>query len=791
MSRCMRFAALCVLIAAALVPSACSKRLQNSVGLLNQPPTIQIEAPTVSNGGGEFVTARVHWTATDIDGRVDHYLVTRDLSALSRESGWTTSAERERTLGFRRATSAALVPTQPSRDGFEFLAVRAVDDQGAVSVPATLALFDDNVAPTVTIVSPHPQVLLIPQVPPDLRIRWVGSDPDGPDGRPAKYKYKLWKRDSSLPWNAWLMDPDSLRRQFAPNFSSWDSTCGDSTSVRVTGLDPSYEYLFVITALDAQGAYDPVFSLSKNMLRMHVGWVTGPRITLFNETFQYQYVTGGSPDVVDSSSVVRIQASALRPLTVNWYGDAAVGSVVCCYRWALDIADLRDELPRHNRFDLSHWSAWDLATTSATIDPTGPRAVTGTHRLYVEAQDDFGRLSLGVVEFTLVSPVFDRDLLIVDDTRFQVDMKSTVQPAGRTDSLRAPYGVWPTRAELDTFLFAVGGVRWRMAPAGRLSPQGIFRGYRFDTLGTRRGLADPTLPLDVLGHYRHIVWITDAKGSEATGPPNSLTTPTTTLRYISAMNRQNSLAPWVEGGGKLWALGGGFGNATNSPWNNFTNDSSQTRTYSSGGTRPDLVPGRFMYDLTHWQSEFKCIGPCLARVARAPFPPAGRPGTPLYGLLPAALNPKQPATDPIWPYRMAADFFYGNPAYSVLGSSIEYLSKPNHIIDDWNPAPWCARDVSVLDTLMVATGVLLPAPGANPAVDRIVNPVMTHYRGRECGPVVFSGFDCWTWSRADCASLVDAVLQGIWQLQRDPGTGATVKRRPGPVTTPATPPGSD
>ena len=87
--------------------------------------------------------------------------------------------------------------------------------------------------------------------------------------------------------------------------------------------------------------------------------------------------------------------------------------------------------------------------------------------------------------------------------------------------------------------------------------------------------------------------------------------------------------------------------------------------------------------------------------------------------------------------------------------------------------------------------VLLPAPGANPAVDRIVNPVMTHYRGRECGPVVFSGFDCWTWSRADCASLVDAVLQGIWQLQRDPGTGATVKRRPGPVTTPATPPGSD
>ena len=90
---------------------------------------------------------------------------------------------------------------------------------------------------------------------------------------------------------------------------------------------------------------------------------------------------------------------------------------------------------------------------------------------------------------------------------------SRTQPAGRTDSLTAPAGAWPTRAELDTFLFAVGGVRWRMTLPGMLSPTGIFHGYDFDTLGTRHGLEDPTIPLNVLGRYRHVVWMTDASGS--------------------------------------------------------------------------------------------------------------------------------------------------------------------------------------------------------------------------------------------------------------------------------------
>jgi hypothetical protein len=46
---------------------------------------------------------------------------------------------------------------------------------------------------------------------------------------------------------------------------------------------------------------------------------------------------------------------------------------------------------------------------------------------------------------------------------------------------------------------------------------------------------------------------------------------------------------------------------------------------------------------------------------------------------------------------------------------------------------------------------------------------MTLYRGSECGEVIMTGVDIWSWSRSSCMGLVDGVLQGVWGLQRDPG----------------------
>jgi hypothetical protein len=158
-------------------------------------------------------------------------------------------------------------------------------------------------------------------------------------------------------------------------------------------------------------------------------------------------------------------------------------------------------------------------------------------------------------------------------------------------------------------------------------------------------------------------------------------------------------------------------------------------------------------------------------VSRAPFPIGTWRGAPHYGLLPEVLRFKSTATDPPWPFRS------GNTGAFYRSTDLEYLRAPNAIVADVQTSPRHEVLVPVLDTLMVATGSPLPLPDPNPAIDRRVNPVMTYYHGPDCGPVVFSGFDVWTWSRPDCVQLVDAVLQGIWGLTRTADAGGVASSR--------------
>ena len=72
----------------------------------------------------------------------------------------------------------------------------------------------------------------------------------------------------------------------------------------------------------------------------------------------------------------------------------------------------------------------------------------------------------------------------------------------------------------------------------------------------------------------------------------------------------------------------------------------------------------------------------------------------------------------------------------------------------------------------------LPIPSA---------PVMLYYHGRDNSPFVYTGFDPWAWSQADCQGLVDFVLGDIWKLPKSaPGVRAARSvnaRTPQPVAT--------
>jgi hypothetical protein len=81
---------------------------------------------------------------------------------------------------------------------------------------------------------------------------------------------------------------------------------------------------------------------------------------------------------------------------------------------------------------------------------------------------------------------------------------------------------------------------------------------------------------------------------------------------------------------------------------------------------------------------------------------------------------------------------------------MEFLSLQNFVIEDGQ---------SVLDSLYRMDTFQLPPTPAK----RVC---MTYYHGVENPPVVFSGFDLWSFVRDDCQALVDFVLQDVWGLPK-------------------------
>jgi hypothetical protein len=156
-----------------------------------------------------------------------------------------------------------------------------------------------------------------------------------------------------------------------------------------------------------------------------------------------------------------------------------------------------------------------------------------------------------------------------------------------------------------------------------------------------------------------------------------------------------------------------------------------------------------LFHTAHWRGEARTR--TAARAARN-APLALRPGAPDISALPATLSERTPATDPLPPLRQ-------NATYYATSYAAEVLTRPEPIVEevgrDGADRPVMA---SVLDTLYYALG--------GDALSS--EPVMTYYRGSECGPTVFSGFPLWYFTRSQQIQLVDFVLQRLWGLPRRP-----------------------
>jgi hypothetical protein len=736
-------AALCVLV------PGCAKKTITLPFVAQHGPSLELSQAPVSSTTPYFYSSEIFWTSFDPDGRVEYYLYTLDPpSGANAETTWVRTTENRKTFSFR-SDDPDHNGTLANPGGHHVFAIRAVDNDGNPSPTLAQAFFSYTVAPTVIFIRPRARSILPAVLAPTSTFVWTGTDPDGQrTRRPVQYKYKLFPEDSQdFEWFYLQYVPDSLRHYYAPAFAGWDSIAGDTCQVTIERMIPNKSYAFVVVAFDEAGAYSPVFNFDHNMVNFTCSLVGnfGPKLRLWSDFFDYSYLTGGYN--TDPATFLKIEVPAERVLQFNWVATPENNRVIKQYRWAVDIERLEDNSARTDeRTDWKHWSRWSLVNVSARVGPFEGREGE-FHVLYVEAEDAGGFTSLGAVQFQVIKPTFQRDLLFVDDARRAVDQRSVT----RSDSVLAPGGPWPSRAELDTFFFARGGKRWRSYPTGSLSPPGVFNGYAFDTVATRN-FQGGLVPLAVLGRYRHVVWSTDWARDYVEQPGFRLQM--TQLRIASTAGLANSIAVYSALGGKVWMMGGGaaynsliFGNVT-------INDQGQQTVFSN--VKGELVPGRLPYDFAHWTSQITLGTPSGA--VRNPALEGRWAGAPDYSQLPAELVGRTPELDPQPPLRAPATYYQ----YTYEG---EGITKENEVLEDMDPDPSIDRMEPALDTLYFAYG--------SATLDGM--PIMTYYHGNKHAPFLFSGFPLWYFTRSQGIELADFVLQRMWGLQRAP-----VSRAPRP-----------
>ena len=816
-SQTLRLVALSAVLAtlAAAGLSSCSTKVSGTL-LPNQPPTVELTNAPISKDASNpyFYAYRVNWSGNDPDGRIDHYeyaidpppVVIRDTSKCNNgDTCWISTTKNEEILFFRATQPDSIKGTNPptASDAHTFV-IRAVDNQGARSPYKYRSFYAYTIAPTVSIDNPLPSALLRAQVTPSVRIEWEGQDVDGQfTQKPVKYKYKMLDLDD--PNNlVFLANPDSLRRQeAAKNWAGWDSTSADTQFVQFTNLTPNKSYMFVLIGFDEAGAYSPVFSLDSNCLQLtaSVAAFNGPVIHIFNQFIDYTYQSGGY--TTDPLREIPIEVPSHTPIDVNWDAIPIQGSRIQYFRWMVD-GNINDQTPRSDEDnDYIHWSQQS---------PTMPGAVKlrpfedGVHRFYLECGDNNGQVSLGILKMTAVTPAFNRDLLIVNDTRLEVDKFDV---GGCLQIYKSP---WPSATELDTFLFARGNVNWRCTrnpTSGVNSAPGLFAGYEFDTLGTRLGLENPArgVLLSKIGQYKNLVWLVDPQGAQNDPSFDQRQFPITALLSMSGPSLASTLEAYTQLGGRVWMAGGGAATASLRLFDKKNNNQGSNTVFSS--LLGELAPSRIMYDGSHWQSAMAVTKglistsryeytvnvrdsngvniPTTYIVARPWEHPDRYTGStissPDYSHLPPVMRPKLDGGDPVPPTR---DPNSQSNSFYQTSFACEYISDLNAIIEDVSTDPTHPRQIAVLDTLYMANGSSLltyPYPA----------PTMTYYHGTQAHQFVFTGFGMWAYARQDCIGLVDFVLHDLWELPRDnidrgsitPAIRNGVRRPPVRVVTPA------
>ncbi|UCF79155.1 MAG: hypothetical protein JSW03_02560 [Candidatus Eiseniibacteriota bacterium] len=483
-------------LSALLLLSSCGKETPSF--LMNRRPHVYVSGGP-PQGGTSIYYVTIGWNGWDSDGVVEYFLY-----AIDDTTEWTQTRVGHGTFTFS---------ADSLRSGEEFgrwhtFWVKAVDDDGAASVPDYLTFDARTISPRTIITSPRcdPEGDVICQGPwlnvgTCVKITWEGEDPDSPDPekKPVGYMWRLFNVTKFCQCPFGIENPDLLDQpDYVPDSTSFWSDPTTDTEILLTDLQAGAYWLFGVRAIDEAGAVEPYLRMNYNVIsfRTMPGWGT-PILRVYEAETCHTFPNDGA--------VWQKSVSVSSQICFRWEGDASsYGGEICGYTYGVDIDDLTDP---------GQWASdWSMDLTCVCLEFEEP----GFHYLYIKVKDCYCSEQLAVVEIDVGGEVFDREVLLVDDY-FDTIPSDAAHDQFMATILARCYQYTDSIYVYNTFVAGPGG-----------DPREL------------KYVQEPAL--SELMRYRLIIWDTDASQNQFdTG--------------IARVVQKGDLDTYLRSGGRLWLFG--------------------------------------------------------------------------------------------------------------------------------------------------------------------------------------------------------------------------------------------
>lgn len=397
-----------VLLGSALlaVSSGCSD--DPGVPATNQLPTAEITSSVPAEGGNVVHHVEIHFVGRDTDGvvvefeyllhtyprRVGLYQDVQVPVIADDDPRWTSTAGQESQFFVDLVVAADTLRADPSGDignghfdRWHTFFLRAVDNSGGKSTPASRTFDAYTLAPSVWLLDPAKPGPEVAQLPRSFVMRWYGVDDvgEGTTQDPVAVRWALVELCAGPNCNSFQV-PDSLYALAEARWSDWIPWAVADTLREARFLDlvtpgtGDWLFAFAVQGLDEAGAITPKFAdspLGTNnyaTLRVDSSLPVGPGLPV-RET------KAGLGDWVfagDQAQPIQVTATGVDSLALEWGPMQTLhyGGKGRDYRYGWDITNPADD---------GQWTSW------AVVRSAPPHALgTSGGTFWLQARDHLG-----------------------------------------------------------------------------------------------------------------------------------------------------------------------------------------------------------------------------------------------------------------------------------------------------------------------------------------------------------------------------------------------------------------